>query len=337
MSNTTKALVAGTLGMAAAVGLGGRRADASFLPNPAVINSSPAFNGSLPVANVFDGTSAEYASAGQGANTFVDFDFGAPRQIDAFDLVNRPGATDRVTGFNLTFSADSTFGDAGDTTVGVSQDYTGVGSGVYSGTLTSFAPQTARYVRWAVTSTAGSTAPNQGAAEMRFRSAGGSTRLAPGAVTVVGSATPFSGTYVASRASDGKLGNGAGGDYSSNGAGANTFIDFDLGSTPPVTGFELMQRLATSDRATGFDMLFSNDPTFAAGVTTRSYADPSMSVSDTFAAVNARYVRLDVTGGSGNVGAQEVSFIVAPEPGSVGLLGVGLAPGALRRRRRRAR
>src|SRR5688500_2340631 len=73
------------------------RAYGGFLVNPAISASSPQFNASFPVSNVFDsGITTQYASLGAGANTFIDFDFGSPVAIDGFDIINRPGTSDRV-------------------------------------------------------------------------------------------------------------------------------------------------------------------------------------------------------------------------------------------------
>lgn len=334
MLHVSRALMLGGVSLGAVLGVA-PRVEAAFLTNPTITANATQFNASFPASNVFNGNELQYASQTLGANTFIDFDFGAPTAIDALDIINRPGTADAVTSFNLIFSDDATF-DGSDPIVTINQNYAGVGSTSYLGTLTSFAPQTARYVRWDVTGVSGG-ANNSGAAEMKFRSAGALTRLAPGAVTVIASATPFNATYDKSNASDGALGNATNGDYSSASLGVATFLDFDLGSEQAIGGFELVQRLFAGDRATSFDLLFSNDPTFTTLVDTRSYGDSSMFVSDEFEAVNARYVRYDVTGASGNnIGAQEMSFLVeAPEPGSTAMLVVGFA-GILMGRRRRA-
>jgi F5/8 type C domain len=115
------------------------------------------------------------------------------------------------------------------------------------------------------------------------------------------------------------------------------FVDFDLGSVQPVTGFDWFDRMHQADRVTGFDMIFSNDPSFGTTVATRNYTgNTDFSVTDSFAPINARYVRYDVTSSAGpanaNTGLSDIIFYAVPEPGAAALF--SLSALALTRRRR---
>ena len=91
------------------------------------------------------------------------------------------------------------------------------------------------------------------------------------------------------------------------------FVDFDLGMSKPVVGFDLFDRLAAVDRTSAFEVLFSDDPTFTTGVTSMSFT-PGTNVwpyRRSFAPVAARYIRFDATitsSGTSNSGMQEMVF-----------------------------
>lgn len=135
-----------------------------------VIASSPAFNANYANTNAVDGKAGigdgnEYASAGAGTGTFVDFDLGAARPILSFDFFDRLTPADRALQFKLSFSNDPAFPAGAATST---RDYTPPGTGWgYSQTLA--APLTARYVRYQVTAriTIGASS-NQGISEMIF-------------------------------------------------------------------------------------------------------------------------------------------------------------------------
>ena len=91
-------------------------------------------------------------------------------------------------------------------------------------------------------------------------------------------------------------------------------LTFDFGSVVPLSGFDFFDRIPAVDRTTAFNLIFSNDTTFGnAGDTTLSFTSGSTvwGYSQTFAAVNARYVRFDATattGAGNNSGMQEIMF-----------------------------
>ena len=134
------------------------------LANPTVTGGSPAFNGNYALQNAAngnagrDGSGNEYASAGQGANTFVNFDFGSAKQIAGFDFLNRE--EDIITAYDMVFSNVPDF-----STEVARMSFTGDPNGnVVNSEL--FDPVTARYVRLQATSFAQS--PNTGISEIIF-------------------------------------------------------------------------------------------------------------------------------------------------------------------------
>jgi hypothetical protein len=144
------------------------RTPAGHTPVPATIfQASPDFNAFYQVANAIDGLvgrstgggerGPEYASAGQGNNTFVEFDLGAVVPVGGFDFFDRPADEDRTSAFDMTFSQNSTFGDGDD----VVRSYTNPGMAL--GDVFPGIP--ARYVRFDVNSSLGA---NTGISEMVF-------------------------------------------------------------------------------------------------------------------------------------------------------------------------
>jgi hypothetical protein len=148
---------------------------------PVIINNSTAFAG-FPVSDFIDGNIlTDYASAGQGANTFVDFDFGSPKQIAKVTYTDRTssggnngsgagGPGDNVLSYNLVFRLnDANFGTAGDTTVGPipSPGFTNTDPPVL---INGGAGILARFVEFKVVTTNGA---NPGGAEIVFESPAG--------------------------------------------------------------------------------------------------------------------------------------------------------------------
>ncbi len=84
---------------------------------PTVIGFSSEYPGGSWAANqAVDSTQLDWATNGDGANAYIDFDFGQAVAIDAFLLQDRVADVDRVNSFSLTFSDNSTFGDSDDHT-----------------------------------------------------------------------------------------------------------------------------------------------------------------------------------------------------------------------------
>jgi hypothetical protein len=309
------------------LGAAGQRAGATVLPPPAITSAAPEFNGQFTAQNTVDGTEADYASAGQGVNTFIEYTFGSPQSFDKIVVINRNsgGQSDYIGDFTLTLD--------GTTTTSVTRTPIRGSSAIHS----LGAMRTATRVRLDVDTTGtGDTFNNTGAMEVLFvrTPAGGTPVLA----SVVNSAPEFSAFYGVNNAVDGLVGRNTGpGDrgpeYASAGQGADMFVDFDLGSQVLVGGFDFFDRPADEDRTTGFNLVFSVNPTFGDGDdVVKAYANPGMAVGDAFPGVSARYVRFDATSATGsNTGISEIVFYQVPEPSGLVLCAVGLV--ALPRRR----
>ena len=273
-------------------------------PNPTVIDSAPAFDSSYVAEKLLDSGTGEYASQGMAEETYVDFDFGSAKTMDQFVLVTRRNPDDVVGNSRLIFSADSTFG-AGD----VSYYFGPMGSNG-DGFLMAFPTTTARYVRWQAVSSGG-TSFNLGGMELRFLKTPARQTVIP--ATVIASATAFSADYAKENALDGDAGVGPGREYASQGQGLNTFVDFDFGAGKTISSFDFFDRILPVDRTTSFNLVFSNDPTFATALSTVSVAPgANWGYSQNFAAITARYVRWDATakpsGSLNNLGMSEIVF-----------------------------
>ncbi len=329
-------------------------AQAVVLPNPTITAAADPFSPSFVAANVFNSLRTEFATSGNGAGTplssdpndgtWINFDFGGPVTIDRFVMVSRQNNVDVVAQSRLVFSSDDTFDGADPAVV---FDPSGANG---AGLIQSFTAQTARYVRWEV-STSGGTSQNLGTQEIRFLGTPALSAIIPG-VAVINSAPDFNATtYAAANAVNGDAGRDGPNprEYASAGQGANMFIDFDLGASHPVIGFDYFDRLSESEDVSGFDLIFSDDPSFGTIIATKSYAHPlgdGYSTTDTFGSpVTARYVRLDATfidGAGLNTGVSEMIFYsqVIPEPASTTLAATAVFALAMLRsiaRRRRNR
>lgn len=288
---------------------------AAVLPAPAITTSATPFSTSFVPANLFDNNNTtDYASQTKGAGTafstttgtWIHFDFGAPVAMDRMLLMTRPNTVDVIGSYRLVLSNDTTF-DSADTVF----TFSAAGSNL-AAPVKSFAQTTARYARWEVATSTGSS-QNLGGAEMRFlNSPAGSAVISP--VTAYASATPFNASYAAANALNGDAGRGGGLEYACASLGAGMYVDFDLGSIVPVNGFDFFDRIPNVDRTTAFNLIFDDDSaTFASPVATLSFTPGSTvwGYSQTFSSINARYVRLDATattGATNNSGIQEIIF-----------------------------
>jgi len=307
------------------------RSNATILQPPTVIGSAPEFSAGFVPGNTVDQTQLEYASAGQGVNTFIEYSFGTPQTFDKIVVINRDsaGPSDYIGNFTLTFDGGATASVSRTPIRGVSQIHS-------LGT-----PRTATTVRLDVDTVGAGTSNNTGAMEVFFvRTPVGQT---PVSASIFGSAPAFAPLYAADNAVDGDIGRSTGAglsdgpEYASASQGVETFVDFDLGGVVPVGGFDYFDRPHVADRVTGFDMIFSVNSTFGDGDDIlKSYSNPGMATGDVFAPVAARFVRFDVTATSGsaaaNTGVSEMVFYQVPEPSAAVLLGFGLLAAARKRR-----
>ncbi|MES2707314.1 MAG: LamG-like jellyroll fold domain-containing protein [Verrucomicrobiota bacterium] len=283
---------------------------AEILSPPDVIGNSPEYSAAYAAVNVFDNNSTDYASLGGGLNTFLEFQFPSARTFDRIVVLNRDTAAggDWIGDFTLTLDDGPTRSVARTARRGTSAAHS-LGS-----------PATATKVRLDVDAlgTGGAAATNTGAMEIFFLKTPAGSAIVD-SVGILGSATPFNADYAASNAVDGQIGrSGAAGvtpEYASKSLGAEAYVDFDLGAVLPVTGFDWFDRPTAADRVTAFDMIFSQNAVFGDGDDVPMSFDnsaPAMALSGTFAAVNARYVRYDVTSKSGpataNTGLSEIIF-----------------------------
>ena len=295
------------------------------VPNPTITASADPYNGGYVAANVFDNGFGEFATSTNGAGaplstdpnngTWIEFDFGAAATVDTFVNRTRLNPNDEIGDSRLIFSQDATF-DGSDPVVLFRSDGVGVGpNGVgnnANGFIRRFTPQTARYVRWEVVTSIGSS-QNLGARQMFFFDSPAGHGVLP-SPTAYNGATPFSGYALQDAADGGNAGAGAGDEYASAGQGAGVFVDFDFSRPTAISGFDFFDREHNNDAITGFDLIFSNASNFSSVIDTRSYSRAvggSVATSDVFSSVTAQYVRLDVTSvnvGASNAGISEIQF-----------------------------
>jgi hypothetical protein len=146
------------------------------LPNPAVIGGTPAFNATFPLAAAANGnagtsgTGNEYASLGGQEATFVDFDFGKPTAIGAYDYYNRE--LDVVGRYLMIFSNSPDFSSPVaevERFANIDNPADGTADGNLLTTERLETPVTARYVRFQVQSIAKGV--NPGISDMEFYAA----------------------------------------------------------------------------------------------------------------------------------------------------------------------
>lgn len=277
------------------------------------------------MTQLFDSHPNEYATAGTGVGAEVVIDFLTPQTMDRVILVTRLNAADVIGKYRLIFSSDTSF-DIADPFY----EFEPAGSNG-AGTLFSFPATTARYVKWAVVTSTGTT-QNLGGTELRFLFSPSRGVVAPAAV--IGGSTPFGGAaspdYALSFASDGKIGRGVGNEYASAGAGLSTFVDFDFGAPRRMIGADFFDRITRADRVSGFSLTLSNNPVFPPGASvTQTFAVPLNEVSlpqwGTSAVFNStlnstayRYARFQVTArpastSTNNQGMAEMVFYARTE------------------------
>ncbi len=143
----------------------------SLISGVSIFNSAAPFSPAYDASNGIDGDigrnsgltgasdNPEYASAGQGANAFVDFDLGGVQMVGGFDFFDRIAAIDHATAFDMIFSTNSVFGDGDDVLRSYGKNGIALGD--------TFAPISAQYVRFDVTANANGGA-NTGLNEVLF-------------------------------------------------------------------------------------------------------------------------------------------------------------------------
>lgn len=302
------------------------QAKATIILNPSITGGSIAYGesvhnaGTYGSANVFNGNFDDYASYGQGVNTYLEFSFGSSVTFDSIVVVNRdsPAGDDLVANYTLTY-------DSGSYSV-TRTGGRGQGGIDYVGSVTT---STVRLDVDTLVSSGGGN--NTGFMEIYFLHTPAGMTVVPGITVTLASNNPFGGGYAATNALNGTIGRDNGTEFASD-ALTNTFVDFDLGAETQVGAFDFFDRMAADAKVSAFDMIFSTDSVFGNGDdVTRSYTGSTQ--SDEFSAILARYVRYDVTSVSGtNVGMNEIRFYAVPEP-SITLLGSFGVFMLLRRRR----
>ena len=127
----------------------------------------------------------DWASASEGSNAWIAFDFGGTVTSEAVLFQDRVAGTDRIDSFSLTFSSNATFGDAGDVTVNFTNSF-GSLSHLYSFTTQSF-----RYVRFNVLSNGGAVNANTGIMVIAFYNsiATGNDKIDVGSIVATASST----------------------------------------------------------------------------------------------------------------------------------------------------
>lgn len=326
----------------ASLGLLASTTSATVITSPSVTGGSNAYGqathnaGTYSSAEVFDGNIGEYASNNQGTNTFLQFQWTEAKTFDRVILVSRNAGANEDLFSKVKLTYDSGFDDITVTGEQLGQ----IRSGIYN-----VGPTTTQNVRFDVDAflngSTGSTG-NTGLTEAIFLNTPTGTyadAFIVSGVTAYNSATPHVAVgYTADNAVDGIVGHAYGSDYSSNGLGVDTFVDFNMGAVTKIIGFDMIDRWVSGDQTLGFDLIFSNNSDFSDPVATLSYTKGTNTIafSDDFEHIEAQYVRWDVTDGSGggNKGLSEMIFYATnvPEP-SAALLG-GLGVLALLRRRR---
>ena len=132
-----------------------------------------------------------------------------------------------------------------------------------------------------------------------------------------------------------------GGEYRTNGGGANTFADFDFGSALAIDGFVNVTRETNtaSSKVANSRLIFDTDGTAGFNATTDTVVDftpantgeRGQGFINRFPRVAARAVRWQVmstvSGTNGNTGAMEMRFLHAPE-GSAPIAGVAAIAGS---------
>ena len=156
---------------------------------PKVVAAATAFpGGSYEATNVLkppapSGYRAEYASAGLGTKTFIDFDLGNASRVAAFRHRQRV-TIDSIAESNLIFSDAPDFKNVLGTVKITHVDEPGATS------FAAFPPVAARFVRWQVTSLIAGRSPNVGGQSIEFFAAGAADET-PKGIGIASSTLPI--------------------------------------------------------------------------------------------------------------------------------------------------
>ncbi len=294
-------------------------AQASQVPSPAITGSAKPFSGSYTAANLFAPGRNEFATAGQGAcsaplttvtnnGTWVELDFGATVSFDRFIVATRANTVD-VVGTNVLYVGDNPVHSLNDTVF----TWSSAGQNGSAPIRDLGATVSGRYVRWEVLSAPGSS-KNLGGRHIWFLRKPDNMNVLPAPTVIAGTPSFYGANYAPAHLADGGCGNDASAEEyamrsSDSPSGFN--VDFDFGEPTQISGFDFLQREV--DFFPQLSFVFANDTNFttvlASNTWTNNSANYNLWTSGTFAAVTARYVRLQGTGYTGgNPGGREVIF-----------------------------
>jgi len=301
---------------------------ADQVPNPVVTASSTPYSSAYTAGNLFLPGQSEFAVNAQGfcsaplvtnpaSGTWVELDFGRDVTFDRFIFATRyDGAS--LVGNNRLYVGDNPVHSTSDTI------FTFGPLGYYSDAPIQYISSvTGRYVRWEILS--GQANGYLGGRHMWFLNSPTNMNvlLAP---TVISATAPYSSTYAATHAMDGKCGaDGSAEEYAINSTISgltNVMVVFDFGSTNIlISGCDFLNRELPLN--TSFTLTFGNDPTFAVTVATNTFnCNPTNGNAwntGTFPAIAARYVQFQNTGvnGTANPGMREMVFYGPAQPPSI--------------------